>query len=254
MEFLNLTALLECGDYQMTISNALSAPSDACTVVMGYLQENNAKTGSKKIKEEEHYKNIENSVYAVFAKIVIKNVVSSVIFLDIDGVLFHRRMDGSVKQMASQLFPSHTGPWKDEQCDIAATHLFDQNALSILKKLTLVSKNIAIVLSSSWREKQSVPKLRTIFAACFFSNLIIHKTPDRTDKEYMKGKSLVSDHSRAKEIAYWLKNHPTIKNFVILDDEDRGLSDSFSEHFVQTDAGNLLTDGDAEKARKILDN
>ncbi len=102
--------------------SVLSAPSDACAVVMGYLQEKSDKTGFAKIKEDKQYKQIKNSVYDVFAKIVIKEAVSSVIFLDIDGVVFNRQ-DGSVDEMASQLFPNQKGSWTDDQCDIAFAQL-----------------------------------------------------------------------------------------------------------------------------------
>lgn len=233
--------------------SVLSAPSDACAVVMGYLQETSNKTGFAKNKEDKQYKQIKNSVYDVFAKIVIKEAVSSVIFLDIDGVVFNRQ-DGSVDEMASQLFPNQKGSWTDDQCDIAATHLFDKMAMANLRKLIFNTRNISIVLSSSWRENHPVPKLRELFAACFFSNFIIDKTPDYISKLNPEERSLVSSYSgRGEEIAYWLQKHPTITNFVILDDRDEGLSKDFREHFVKIDMYKLLTDTDIAKAREILD-
>ena len=99
----------------------------------------------------------------------------------------------------------------------------------------------------------SVRTLRKIFARWFFANLIIDKTPDYTDKEYQKEQYSLSSYSgRAREIAYWLKKHPTITNIVVIDDYDNGLSKGFPECFVKVNPDKRLTDGDVEKAKKIL--
>jgi HAD domain in Swiss Army Knife RNA repair proteins len=201
---------------EVSMTASATALSNISGIIMEFLKDNQPK--------------VHNAVYDVFVK--------SVVFLDIDGVLFHNAQDGSVGRKVCELFPGKD-IYTDFECDIAATHLFDKTALSHLEKL-LLEEDALVVLSSSWKDGKSVSKLKRIFAACFFCNRIIDKTP---------GEGYAP---RCDEIAEWLSEHPGITNYVILDDRDEGLSQRFENNFVRVDIRKLLTGSDVEKAKKIL--
>jgi Leucine-rich repeat (LRR) protein len=177
--------------------------------------------------------------------------IASVIFLDIDGVLFDTRKQASILQKTTQLFPnSETSEFNSYHLDTAASHLFEPSAVSNLEALIKDVQNVGIVISSSWREKRSVEQLQEILQKHAFAKCIIGKTPDDNDIEF---ENFISDlKGRAKEIAYWLSKHLEILYFVILDDIDIGLSESFPNNFVRINPIKLLSEDDVKKTKGIL--
>jgi len=248
--------------------NALSFPANASTVIMNFLDE----TDNRPIEESTYRKNlettrkIENIVYNIFAGIVINNSVTTAIFLGIGGVLFSFENKYLDLLISREIFnkisePEFTAQIKEYRF-MGTNILFEKQALSCLKKITQ-SGDVAIVLSSARRYGITVSKSRTICQASF-GNLIIDSTPERSDREYiLRMLSRIKFYrplekirhkilSRAAEIQDWLDRHPTIKNYVIIDDRNDQLLENFHERFVHVDFNNLLTESDAEKAIQIL--
>jgi HAD domain in Swiss Army Knife RNA repair proteins len=108
-----------------------------------------------------------------------------VIFLDIDGVLNCKRTPNPRK------FP----------------YIVDQNLLRRLRRL-LDHTEAKVVLTSTWRLDPI-----GVLAAKHWGIPFIGTTPD------------MPKSPRHKEVLAWLSEHPTVKRFVVIDDEDDGLDD-----------------------------
>lgn len=182
-----------------------------------------------------------------------------VIFLDIDGVVYNTPNQEGVFKKAAELCPEER--YSNRICSIAAAYFFNQGALKNLDYL--ISKieqttHVWVVISSSWREDRSVEELKTTFFGMHhFSKYIVDKTPEKVPKEEIGMLCCSAGHSekyssqcRASEIRYWLTQHPEVRNFVVLDDYDHHLSDSFGDRFIKTDYERLIT---AEIIEKILE-
>jgi hypothetical protein len=95
------------------------------------------------------------------------------------------------------------------------------------------------VVSSTWRKYKTLAALQEIFK----TNRIL---PER-----MIGTTPVSENGyRGEEIETYLKNHPEITEFVIIDDDSD--MDPFMDRLVKTDSRNGLTFTDAEKVIEML--
>lgn len=181
-----------------------------------------------------------------------------VIFLNIDGVLYNRPDQEGALKKAAELFPDEKN--SNRICSIAASHFFNEEALSNLDHLiNEVEKTtkVWIVISSVWREDRSVEELKTAFFGIHnFSKYIVDKTPEEVPEEELAFYCSSEIHStkygsqcRASEVQYWLKKHPEVIEFVVLGNRDYHLSDSFGEKFIQTKYERLLN---SEISEKIL--
>lgn len=184
------------------------------------------------------------------------NVPISVIFLDIDGVLYNKDDDIDLRSKVRELFPTFEGEkYTSYHYDTAATHFFSATAVGHLEALIKRIPNVRIVLSSNWGEGKTLSQLREIFAKHAFSQLIIDKIPDKLNREEIKtyeGRGMERlTMERAMRIACYLEKHPEIANFVILDDRDIGLSKTFDKKFVHI-KGKILSGEDVVQAAKIL--
>ena len=108
-----------------------------------------------------------------------------VIFLDIDGVLNSR------KTLNARKFP----------------YAIDQELLTRLLQL-LEQTGASVVLSSTWRYDPA-----GIFSAKHHGVPFIDITPD------------MPDEPRCKEILEWLRHHPEVTRFIVIDDEDDELDE-----------------------------
>ena len=152
-----------------------------------------------------------------------------VIFLDFDGVL------------NSSVFITEARKWrqknqeKHRSVEWWASDI-DPKAVALLN--FILSKTEAqIVISSSWRYGCSLDLLRSILKASGCEGEVIAVTP-----------RMPGNH-RSDKIQEWLRLHPEVDSFVVLDDaRDAGIDGKF----VQTDYGIGLTQEDAEKAVEIL--
>lgn len=85
---------------------------------------------------------------------------------------------------------------------------------------------VYIIISSNWRNKGSVEKLRdSIFGAYQFSKKIIGKTPS----SYLGG--------REKEILNWLEAHFLTESRYVIIDDMKGWSDQISEKVAIIEGG-----------------
>lgn len=116
----------------------------------------------------------------------------------------------------------------------------------ILLRQIIETTDAKIVLSTSWREHWDKAKencdstgVKIIEEFKKYDLVIFDKTP----KLYT---------SREKEIKAWLKRHPTVKQFVVLDDSFLA-ADFLNGHFIKTSNYlDGLNETDVKKAIEIL--
>ncbi|MDR6389209.1 HAD domain-containing protein [Paraburkholderia phenoliruptrix] len=147
---------------------------------------------------------------------------SKVLFLDIDGVLNSRRT-----VTATGTFPHG---FEDKQ----KPH-FDWVAVGMIRKLCEVT-GASIVLSSSWRIIHSVDDCANGLDLPIF---------DRTPSLNWSGRV------RGDEIAEWLKVHPEVARYAIVDD-DSDMLEAQKPYFVQTDFQEGLRYQDYDSLAEIL--
>jgi hypothetical protein len=155
-----------------------------------------------------------------------------VIFLDIDGVL------NGFAEYTAPAVPCHEwNPSVMQRCGIALEMHWD----NVKRVNRLIEQTGAkVVLTTSWRKGDDLwweSLLQTFDHAGFLRNTIIDKTP-----------SLAS--SRGDEIQAWLKDHPEVTNFVILDDINE--MHNLLDNFVHTNYQLGVQDTDIAKAKEIL--
>lgn len=178
-----------------------------------------------------------------------------VIFLDIDGVLLSEEVKYCVGKNPSQeavddanrheeFLCKNKNSYSNNYWSIIMAHHFSKAALANLEDLIQRVEAIArpqIVISSRWRKNCTVEDLREIYFGMHpFAKHIIDKTPDEIPD--------ISYHDKAEEIPYWLNQHPAIKHFVVLDDEDCRLKQTFQERFIHIHGRRLLSKNDVERA------
>lgn len=156
-----------------------------------------------------------------------------ILFLDIDGVL------------NSHAFFDSRGPRLDGQ-DMFDRHI-DEAALMRLNYV-LRQTDAHVVISSTWRELHTLPDLRRGLKRRGFAGRIIGKTPclERRLRKF----SLYEPVPRGLEIARWLKRHPPVDSFAIVDDDSDMAH--LAHRFVQTDMRVGLTDADADALITLL--
>lgn len=195
------------------------------------------------------------------------NKGDTVIFLDIDGVIHHQEKDLYEKMnLLHKTFPvkHFTEHTQLQRKTIVAKFLDKAATLQLHNLINEVKKlgNVHIVISSSWREGQTVEELKEIFQEYEFSNYISDKTVEPMTLSHeatLNNCEKSGEHPldkihqcRASEIKHWLKEHPDILNFVILDDQVEHIGATFSNNFVKVDRKTLMTEEITKKALQIL--
>ena len=181
------------------------------------------------------------------------------IFLDIDGVLIRGEFGDFKTQKLHELFGKRD--YSGLEYDIATSYFLSESAVVNLDRLIERVSEVAevvIILSSAWRINRTVDEIKNqIFKNWSFSKYIIDKTPDNF---WRSQSSLIALEkygfelrSRDCQIDYWLREnkHLQIKNFVILDDCDEGLSERFPYNFVHV-RWDLFTEEHANKAYEVM--
>lgn len=133
---------------------------------------------------------------------------TSIIFLDIDGVLCTQP------------------PWKPEV--MAADGYSEFNAACVQHLNTLVAQTGArIILTSSRRMTKSIAEFQQIMQRRGFQGEIVGKVDDATEP---------TGASRASEIEGWLLRNGEPAHYVIIDDDSRlaDLSPRYRRHWVRT--------------------
>jgi len=146
-----------------------------------------------------------------------------VIFLDIDGPLV------TVGSMI------HNNRLNLLGLSNSSSHkAFDPISMSNLKYILEEVTGVEIVISSTWRKLYSLETLQEMFDKYNIpASFIVGVTP------------ILENGYRGQEVALYLKHHPEITNFTIIDD-DKDL-EPYMDRLVQVDGKNGLTFSDAEK-------
>ena len=88
------------------------------------------------------------------------------------------------------------------------------------------------------------------------ADVIIDKTPGVSGASSLSADAADEAQyaSRALEIHAWLAAHPDVhtNHVVVLDDRPSAADAALAERFVQTDAGQGLTNADVERCRALL--
>ncbi|TNE45726.1 MAG: hypothetical protein EP343_26070 [Deltaproteobacteria bacterium] len=146
----------------------------------------------------------------------------NVIFLDIDGVL------------------------NNDLCQRAGNESICPENVEQFNRIIRATK-ASIVLSSSWRlmigrsnQYKTLSDLQRYLRIRGVQGTIIDTTPDLTMQNKVRG----------QEISKWLKEHPEVAEYIILDD----VTDLFmpSQRTVSTDGMKGLTASDADRAIQLL--
>lgn len=139
------------------------------------------------------------------------NLFDTVIFLDIDGVFF------------------------DLTYCLAGT--YNDNALNMLRKFC-ERTNAQIVISSTWRKGAKSASIRPLLLAYGLDKYMVQGDDWRTLPNH--------DDPRGELIDEWLRRHPTVKHYLIIDDD----SDFYEHHrnnLILVDGQNGLVGRDVLK-------
>jgi hypothetical protein len=149
----------------------------------------------------------------------------AVLFLDIDGVLCTDR--------------AYLAYGQDKTKSILRT--YDPLGIMLVDRLCQ-DYNLKVVISSTWRHRNDVPLILLShgFKSDFHED---EKTPSR-----LRGSN------RGDEIGLWLEDHPTVNNFLILDDDTDGMKGTQFEDFqTVTDYYDGILFKNYKEAVKILE-
>lgn len=184
-----------------------------------------------------------------------------VIFLDIDGVLnsemFLRKLDVKHRALGHEADPV---PGLEERKKVVKhettcecyrlENQIDDDAIGRLNRLILETGS-KIVISSSWRKLLDPPELHRVLAAHGLVAEIIGKTPDGYhDQDLVAALGTVDRIFRGHEIDHWLRQHPEVERFVILDDGSDMVM--HKNRLVQTDCQEGLLDDHVELAIRMM--
>jgi hypothetical protein len=153
-----------------------------------------------------------------------------IIFLDIDGVM-------------------NTASWLNTQPPFSL-RLYPERALHpvAVQRLNDITEQTgaAIVISSTWRMKMGLQRLREVFAGVGLRATIIDVTPSLPMRD-----DTLALH-REQELISWLRRHPEVQAYIVLDDLPIGGAFSPTAILIDPEVG--LTDDDASRAVDILRN
>lgn len=169
----------------------------------------------------------------------------TVIFLDIDGVLqphsSQQRFRNDLVALREQLAAHHENEeyLTMDRHDLGAVYYdWDQQAIERLRKLC-VEIPAEIVISSDWRTYSPLSRLKDYFRIHDLDHYITGELAETRGK------------SRCDEVTVYLRNHPDIQRFVILDDAHvRDFQTHYPEHFVYCPG--IFDDACYERAKSIL--
>lgn len=163
-----------------------------------------------------------------------------VIFLDFDGVLnsLQSFKMWEYKKDQSKWETEMYAGWKGSMREYLAME-FCPICFSNMEELVRRNPDVKIVISSSWRQGETVESLKQIL---FPSKLISEAVIDVTES---------FSKIRGEEIQKWLNEHPEVTKYVIVDDDSEML-DSQKENFVKTTFMHGFQYGDMLWADRIL--
>ncbi len=168
------------------------------------------------------------------------------IFLDIDGVIQpfsslkreNYNLDKVQKKIAKNF--NNNNYLTYDKYDLGAVYFdWHKDAITNLNKL-IKKTNAILVISSSWRVFCSFQMLKDYFTLHDLDSFIIDVTP------------IISKNDRGEEINSYLSQNLKIKNFVIIDDLDLGISKIFPQNFVHITNSSYFSSQYYKKALEIL--
>jgi hypothetical protein len=183
-----------------------------------------------------------------------------ILFLDVDGVLnseaFLRKLDEQHRQLGhtDSSSPKYTGE-REQPGLIACTcyrleNQIDRDAIARLNRL-VAQTGAKIVISSSWRLLLDPPELHRVLAGHGLVAEIIGETPDGPNDPEIRAELRDSDRIfRGHEIDAWLRKHPEVERWVILDDS--GDMVMHKNRLVQTDCQEGLLDEHVDLAIRVM--
>ena len=175
-----------------------------------------------------------------------------VIFLDIDGVLNSEAHGRRLEEQHRALgHADPVRPKRETTCD--CFKLYDQIDRAAVTRLNrLVAATTAkIVISSSWRKLFDAPELERILFEHGLVAEIIGMTPDgHREPEMLEVFGPLGRIFRGHEIDFWLRKHPEVVSFVILDDGSD--MEMHKNRLVQTDCEEGLLDDHVELAILVM--
>jgi hypothetical protein len=175
-----------------------------------------------------------------------------VIFLDMDGVLnsetFLRKREDEHRALG------HTEPSSPKRETTCTCFQFerqvDREAVARLNRL-VAETGAKIVISSSWRKLLDPPELLRVLVEHGLVAEIIGETPDGyNDPVMLEVHGHLDCIFRGHEIDAWLRKHPEVDRFVILD--DGGDMAMHKNRLVQTDCEEGLLDEHVDLAIRVL--
>lgn len=167
----------------------------------------------------------------------------NVLFLDIDGVL-------NSESLMRKLDNQHRALGHHGACECyRLEHQIDRDAVARLNRL-VIETGSRIVISSSWRRLLDPAELHRVLVEHGLSAEIIGETPDCDDPELIAEHGRFDLIDRGHEIDLWLRRHPEVERFIILDDgSDMAMH---KNRLVQTDCEVGLVDEDVELAIRMM--
>jgi hypothetical protein len=176
----------------------------------------------------------------------------NVLFLDVDGVLnseaFLRKLDEQHRQLGHT---EPSSPKHETTCTCyRLENQIDRDAVARLNRL-VAQTGAKIVVSSSWRLLLDPPELHRVLAGHGLVAEIIGETPDGPNDPEIRAELSDSDRIfRGHEIDAWLRKHPEVERWVILDDS--GDMVMHKNRLVQTDAQEGLLDEHVDLAIRVM--
>lgn len=175
-----------------------------------------------------------------------------VVFLDVDGVLNSETFMLKREELHHQL--GHADPSRPKrettcECFRLACQI-DRDAIARLNRL-VAETGAKIVVSSSWRKLLDPPELHRVLVSHGLVGEIIGETPDgHNDPEMLATFGYLDRIFRGHEIDLWLRKHPEVDRFVILDDGSD--MEMHKNRLVQTDCQEGLLDEHVELAIRVM--
>jgi hypothetical protein len=167
------------------------------------------------------------------------------LFLDVDGVLnseaFLLKIDARHRQLGH--IAHDCGCFHHDQ-------QIDREAVARVNRIVLKT-SAKIVISSSWRKLYDPSELQRVLVERGLLAEIIGETPDgHKDPEMIVVHGHPERMERGYEIDLWLRRHPEVERWVILD--DGGDMAMHKNRLVQTDCEEGLLDEHVELAIRVL--
>lgn len=172
-----------------------------------------------------------------------------ILFLDVDGVLNSERLLQTLEKKHEASCGARTVPKRETTCScFRLDRQIDSAAIARLNRL-VTATGALLVVSSSWRTIFDLPTLQRILREHGLVHDLVDATPDG-DKDagilVPEGERMQRGH----EIDCWLRAHPDVERFVILDDS--GDMAMHKHRLVQTNTEDGLQDAHVEAAILML--